>query len=284
MRLLTHLAGGLALLSLALLPQPGLAAEGEGGEQVVATVNDHPITNHELEQRLESLPPQIRHQFASGPRRRQLLDQVILGYLMAEEAKKEGLDHTQEFKEQLAQAREALLARLYMKKHVEREAQPTEAELRAEYQKRLPQLTPSPQVHARHILVKTKEEAEAVRKRIVEGGEDFAKVAKEVSIGPSKSKGGDLGYFGRGRMVPAFEKAAFALKPGEVSEPVKTQFGWHIIKVEDKKEAKPPTFEQVRDRLARQLVQERYRSQLTALSEALKKKARIEIKDPSLKQ
>ncbi len=270
------------LLTIALAPP--LAHAGTGDDTVVATVNDHPITAHEIDMRLQSLPPQIRGQFASGPRRKQLVEQVILGYLMAEEARKEGLDHSKEFKEGMAQAREALLARLYMKKHVETEGEPSEAELRKEYEKRLPQLSPPPQIHARHILVKTKEEAEKARKRIVEGGESFEAVAKEVSIGPSAAKGGDLGFFGKGRMVPAFEKAAFALKKGEVSEPVKTQFGWHIIKVEEKRERKAPTFEEIKGRLAQQLVQERYRSQLKALTEGLKKKARIEFKEPQAKK
>jgi len=270
------------LLAVALLPAAAHAADGP--DTVVATVNDHPITAGEIDQRIQTLPPQVRGQFATGERRKQLVEQVILGYLMSEEARKEGLDKSKEFKEEMAQARESLLARTYMKKHVEKEGPPSDEELKKEYEKRLPQLSPPPQIHARHILVKTKEEAEAARKRVVEGGEPFEAVAKEVSIGPSASKGGDLGFFGKGRMVPAFEKAAFALKAGEVSEPVKTQFGWHVIKVVEKKQRKAPTFEEVKGRLARQMVQERYRSQLKALADGLKAKARIEFKKPAAKR
>jgi len=270
-----------ALLAIALVPP--VASATDGGDAVVATVNDHPITAHEIDQRLQSLPPQVRGQFATGPRRKQLVEQVILGYLMSEEARKEGLDHSKEFKAGLAQAKEALLARMYMKKHVEDEGQPSDAELKKEYKKRLPQLSPPPQIHARHILVKTKAEAEKARKRIVEGGEAFEAVAKAVSIGPSASKGGDLGSFGKGRMVPAFEKAAFALKEGEVSEPVKTQFGWHIIKVEKKEQRKAPTFEEIKGRLAQQMVQDKYRSQLKALADSLKAKARIKFTEPATK-
>ena len=255
-----------ALLAVALLPAAAHAADG--GDTGVATVNDH---------------PQVRGQFASGPRRQQLVEQVILGYLMSEEARKEGLDRSKEFKEGMAQARESLLARMYMKKHVEEEGQPSDEELKKEYEKRLPQMAPPAQIHARHILVKTKEEAEAARKRVVEGGESFEAVAKEVSTGPSAPKGGDLGSFGKGRMVPAFEKAAFALKEGEVSEPVKTQFGWHVIKVEEKQQRKAPTFEEVKDRLAQQMVQDSYRSQLKALADGLKAKARIEFKEGAAK-
>ncbi len=271
-----------ALLAVALLPFAAHAADG--GDTVVATVNDHPITASEINQRLQTLPPQVRGQFATGERRKQLVEQVILGYLMSEEATKEGLDRSPEFKAGMAQARESLLARMYMKKHVEEEGKPSDAELKKEYEKRLPQITPPAQIHARHILVKTKEEAEAARKRVVEGGEAFEAVAKEVSVGPSASKGGDLGTFGKGRMVPAFEKAAFALKEGEVSEPVKTQFGWHIIKVEKKLQRKAPTFDEIKGRLAQQLVQDRYRTQLKALADGLKAKARIEFKAPAAKR
>jgi len=281
--LLKPLAVALSIfLAVALLPSAVHAADG--GDTVVATVNDHPITAGEIDQRLQTLPPQVRGQFASGERRKQLVEQVILGYLMAEEATKEGLDHSPEFKQGMAQAKESLLARMYMKKHVDEEGQPSDEELKKEYEKRLPQMAPPAQIHARHILLKTKAEAEAARKRVVEGGESFEAVAKEVSTGPSASKGGDLGFFGKGRMVPAFEKAAFALKEGEVSEPVKTRFGWHIIKVEKKQQRKAPTFEEVKGRLAQQVVQDRYRTQLKAIADGLKAKARIEFKEPAAKR
>jgi len=270
-----------ALLAVTLLPPVAHAADG--GDTVVATVNDHPITAAEIDQRLQTLPPQVRGQFVSGERRKQLVEQVILGYLMAEEATKEGLDRSPEFKQGMAQAKESLLARMYMKKHVDEEGKPTDAELKKEYEKRLPQLSPPAQIHARHILVKTKEEAEAARKRVVEGGEAFEAVAKEVSVGPSASKGGDLGTFGTGRMVPAFEKAAFALKAGEVSKPVKTQFGWHVIKVEEKQQRKAPTFDEIKGRLAQQMVQDKYRTQLKALADGLKAKARIEFTEGAAK-
>jgi len=267
-----------ALLVVALLPAAGHGAEGGG--KVVATVNVHPITATEIDQRLESLPPQVRGQFATGERRQQLVEQVILGYLMSEAATKEGLDREKEFKEGMAQAKEALLARLYMKKHVAEEGQPSDEELKKEYDRLLPQLSPPPQIHARHILVKTEKEALAARKRVVEGKEPFEAVAKAVSTDPSAAEGGDLGVFGQGRMVPAFEKAAFALKEGEVSEPVQTQFGWHVIKVEEKKEnTPPPSFDEVKPRLAQQVIQDRYRTQLKTLADTLKAKARIEFKE-----
>ena len=113
-------------------------------------------------------------------------------------------------------------------------------------------------MHARHILVKTKEEAEAIIKEL-DAGADFAKLAKEKSTGPVRPEGGDLGFFSPGQMVPAFEKAAFALKAGKYTkEPVKTQFGWHVIKVEEKRNAPPPEFDQVKDQVRQLVLREKY--------------------------
>ena len=106
-------------------------------------------------------------------------------------------------------------------------------------------MKPEEEIHARHILVATEAEAKEIKERLKKG-EDFATVAKEKSKDPS-AEGGDLGFFGRGQMLKPFEDAAFALKDGEISDPVQTQFGWHIIKVEEKRTRPLPTFDQVKD-------------------------------------
>ena len=111
-------------------------------------------------------------------------------------------------------------------------------------------------MRARHILVKSEDEAKAVIKEL-DGGADFAKLASEKSIGPSKAQGGDLDYFGRGQMVKEFEDAAFGLEAGAYTEtPVRTQFGWHVIKVEDKRKSEPPTFEEAESALGQEMSQE----------------------------
>jgi len=272
----THgLLFGLALIAVVT----GLAPRAMAEDRVLATVNDHPITESDVESKLATLPPQVRAQLDSPAQRKQLLEQMALGYLMAEEARREGIDRSDDYKKGLAEAEERLLSTLYVRRHVGEPQRPTDEEVRKEYDARLSELTPPPKIHARHILVKTEEEAKAARKRIVDGGEDFAAVAKEVSTGPSAPQGGDLGVFGKGRMVPAFEEAAFALKEGEVSQPVQTQFGWHIIQVTEIQGGKAPTFEEIKDRLAQRMMQERLRDELTQMSERLKAKARIEIKE-----
>ncbi len=120
------------------------------------------------------------------------------------------------------------------------------------------------QVWARHILVETQEEADAIYERAV-AGEDFATMAQENSIGPSAENGGDLGYFSRGQMVPEFELAAFALAAGEISVPVSTQFGWHVIKVEDRLD---PSFEEYKDQIKTQLAGEEISKNISAVIEA----------------
>ncbi len=151
------------------------------------------------------------------------------------------------------------------------------------------------QVHARHILIKTskdddkaalakaKKRAEAIAKEAKKPGTDFAKLAKEKSEGPSASRGGDLGFFTRKRMVPGFSKAAFAMKPGQISDPVKTQFGYHIIKVIEKKKAGTVPFKEAKDKILNQLKRQKFRQSMKKFLDELHKSAKIERKDDNIK-
>jgi len=156
----------------------------------------------------------------------------------------------------------------------------SEADIKARYEKEVAAQPPEEEVKARHILVKTKEEAEDIIKQLDKGA-DFAKLAKEKSTGPSADKGGELGFFTKDQMVPEFSKAAFALKPGEYTkEPVKTQFGWHVIQVEDKRTTPPPPLDQVADQVKQVLMRERY---FDVLKDA-RKNMKVDVKDPTLKK
>ena len=153
-----------------------------------------------------------------------------VGAQAAEAAK---IGDTPEFKRKLAYFRDKLLLDDYLEQEAKRAVTP-EAE-HAIYDQTVKLMKPEEEVHARHILVDNEAEAKKIAARI-KGGEDFAKVAAETSKDPgSKAEGGDLGWFTKERMVPDFANAAFAMKPGQVSDPVKTQFGWHVIKVEEKR-------------------------------------------------
>ena len=131
------------------------------------------------------------------------------------------------------------------------------------------------QVHARHILVETEEEANILLLQLKEGLTDFAELAKEKSIGPSAPSGGDLGFFTRGQMVKEFEDAAFSLEAGEISGVVQSQFGYHIIKCEEKKEEYSPTFEEAKERISNTLKYQRENEAISALTSRLREEAVI---------
>jgi peptidyl-prolyl cis-trans isomerase C len=153
----------------------------------------------------------------------------------------------------------------------------TEADARTIFDERIGKVEPEEEVHARHILVESEAEAKEVAERLNKG-EDFAALAKEKSK-DTNAEGGDLGFFSRGQMLKPFEDAAFALDVGKISEPVQTQFGWHIIKVEEKRKRPLPSFDEVKEAIMGQLVQQKAQEVITGL----RNEAEIEIVDPSLK-
>ena len=150
-------------------------------------------------------------------------------------------------------------------------------EVKAAYDREAAKIKPEKRARARHILVGTEKEAEAMLARLNKG-EKFEEVAKAVSLDGSKDYGGDLGYFSAGEMVSEFSKATFALKPGELSKPVKTDYGWHIIKLEDFKEGGPQPFDQVKNAIKLVLVREKVQNRLIEL----RTKAQIDVLDPAI--
>src|SRR5690606_12953657 len=177
--------------------------------------------------------------------------------VLSSKAVADGLDKDEDFQRRVAflQAR-ALHGQLVEKEVV---GKITDDEIRARYDKEIAATPPVNEVHARHILVKTKEEADKIVKEL-DGGAEFETLANEHTTDPSgKTSGGDLGYFGPGQMVPEFEKAAFDIDVGSYGkEPVQTQFGWHVIKVEDKRARQPPAFDMVKEQVKQLLIRDKY--------------------------
>lgn len=280
------LAGLGALLALAVAPAvvalaqesaPAAAPAPVDPEAVVATINGQPITEadlkiaeDDLDQQFSRLPPEQRRAAA--------LSATIEIRLMAGEAQAKGLDKTPEFQRRMTFLQERALHSAVVDAEVSKKI--TDEDVRARYDKEMADTPPTNEVRARHILVKTKEEAEAVIKQL-DGGAAFEEVAKEKSSDGSAAQGGDLGYFGPGQMVPEFEAAAFALEVGAYSkEPVQSQFGFHVIKVEDKRTKQPPAFEQVQDQVRSLLLRDKY----FELVKSLRTSAKIEVADPELKK
>ena len=153
----------------------------------------------------------------------------------------------------------------------------TDEELKQYYTENKESFFEEEKIHARHILLETEEEALNIIQQLKEGIVDFAELAKENSIGPSASNGGDLGFFSRGQMVKEFEDAAFALQPGEISGVVKTQFGFHVIKVEERKEAHQSTFEESKEQINNLLKNQKENEAITQLISRLNENADITI-------
>jgi peptidyl-prolyl cis-trans isomerase C len=234
--------------------------------KVLATVNGKNITEQDLKLAMEDLGSSLPQQLQGKARETYLLDYLIDGQLVVQKAMADKLDKTPDFTEKLGYLRDKALMDVLLS-DVARAATTDEA-LHKTYDDAAQAQKPETEIHARHILVATEADAQAALKR-VKAGEDFAKVAKDVSKDPG-SEGGDLGWFTKDRMVPEFADAAFKLEPGQISDPVKSQFGWHIIQVEDKRQKSFPPFDQVKDQLVRYVVQKAQSEMIVKLRDAAK--------------
>lgn len=256
-------------LALALGAQAAYAAP-------VAKVNGADITDAELAfaeaevgAEIAGLPPESR--------RRVLVEYLIEAHLFADEANKGQLTTGKDFEDRLAYYKLRAMRDAFYEKKVRGGV--SEAQARAAYDEQIGKLKPEQEVHARHILVKTEDEAKDLVKQL-KAGADFKELAQKSSDGGSAHSGGDLGYFARGQMVKSFEDAAFALEAGQISDPIKSEFGWHVIKVEDKRTKPAPAFEEVKDQITASLTQ----AQLKDTVQKLRSSASVEIIDPDLKK
>lgn len=230
-----------------------LPVSAAGDNPVVATVDGVDIHLSQVKEAYARLPGQYQRApfevIFPG-----LVDSLIDSRLAAEDARRQNLHDTPKFKAQMARIEEQVLQRMALSKVIADKV--GDAKVKARYEAMAKKLANVEQLKVRHILMKTEDDAKAVIAEL-KGGGDFAGLAKKKSTGPSASDGGDLGFFGKGQMVPAFEKAAYALNTGAFSEtPVKTQFGWHVIKVEERKKADIPSLEEMEVAIREELFQD----------------------------
>lgn len=241
-------AGLYALVCCALIVFAGISQASAAGEEPVASVNGEPIMPEEVRTALEFIPQQYRNA-PPDVLVPQIITQLIELKVLSAVATQKGLDEDANLKRRLAFYRVQLLRQAYVEDLIASHI--TDEMLRESYDAMVADFTGADEVHARHILLATEEEALSVVEAL-EGGADFAALAAERSTGPSGPRGGDLGYFAEGQMVPEFSDAAFALEVGGVSAPVQTQFGWHVIKVEDRRTTPPPSYEESVEQLRSQ--------------------------------
>jgi peptidyl-prolyl cis-trans isomerase C len=256
---------GVALAAAGLLSvTPAAAADSD----VLARVDGTEITQGEVDMATQMFAEQLA-QVPEEQRRTMVLDALIDMHVVAGAARKAGLEEGEAHKARMEFLTNQALRTAYLEEMVEKAI--TDDELKARYDKDIASFTPPEEVHAAHILVKTEEEAKQVIDDLAKGG-DFAAIAKEKSLDPgSKENGGDLGFFAKGQMVPEFEAEAFALPVGETSKaPVKSQFGFHVVKVLEKRTQPVPTFEQVREQLLPALQREKFQQVMGDLKAAAK--------------
>jgi len=255
-------------------------------DKVLVTVNGSKIYRSQIDDALfnatqgrpELVPADKKQAFKEG-----YLKRLIAEELIYEDAKKIGVLKTKEFKDeykkQIENVKKVLALKFWQKKQADM-IKISDKELHKYYNDNKNEFAQPAMVHARHILVKTEAEAKAIRKEL--SGLDsmslktkFMELAKSKSIGPSSKKGGDLGYFSAKQMVPAFSNTAFSMEPGTISKPVHSQFGYHIIYVEDKKPAQNRTFAEVKDFIKQRLKMEKFKNILKSKMENLKDSAVI---------
>lgn len=242
--------------------------------KVLATISDTKITEKDLNTIIMKYPEEQRAMFSSENGRKQLLEQMISFELMNKLGKEMKLNETDEYKDSLVQLEKDLLTQMTINK-VLSEVTVTDEEAKKYYEENKSQFDKPETVSAKHILVDSEELCFEVKTRIENGELSFEDAAKEYSTCPSNAQGGSLGVFGRGMMVPEFEDAAFKLELEKVSDPVKTQFGYHLIKVDAKNEAKTSSFDEVKDKVVKQLIQKNQEKKYMDLIKELENKYEV---------
>jgi peptidyl-prolyl cis-trans isomerase C len=232
---------------------PKAASPAANADPVVGRVNGEPILRSDVMREMDSMPPQFA-QFPVETLWPSLLDRVIDRKLIAAAANKDGLQKDPEYQARMKDLGDRVLEQMYLEKRMEKQI--TEAAMQKRYAEMIAKVPAVTRVHARHILVKTRDEAVDILRDLSKGG-DFAAIAKAQSQDGSAQAGGDLGWLTKDQVVGPFGDAAFTMKKGETSKaPVQTQFGWHIIRIDDIQADYKPSYDEKREEIQEALMQE----------------------------
>ena len=245
--------------------------------KVLAVVAGGEITQNDLEEIIMRYPEDKRGYFNNEQGKKQLLEQIIAFELFNKFGLENNLDETEEYKKEIEKVKKDILTQMTINK-VLSDIVITDEDMKKYYEQNKAQFKKPETISAKHILVSDIEEANSIKEELNNNSISFEEAAKKYSTCPSKEQGGELGEFGRGMMVPEFEKAAFELEIGEISEPVKTQFGYHIILVESKNEAREEEFDKVKDMIFNQMTQQAQQKKYIDMIMQLESKYGVERK------
>lgn len=257
---------------------------GLTASDILATVDGKNITKQDAQIFVRATAPGASFEKLTPEQQKMITNRLVERVLFVEAAKKEGIEKTADYKENLEKLKEELLVSLWMKAQMDN-AIVSDSEAKEFYEKNKDKFKVPESVHARHILVTDEKTAKEIIDQLktlkgVALKEKFIELAKEKSTGPTGPKGGDLGTFTRGQMVPEFEEAVFKLKNGEITVvPVKTQFGYHVIFLEELKPEAVVPFDQVKEKIIQTLKQKQFQTKLAEVAKELKSKAKIDIKE-----
>lgn len=269
----------LGFLGSASAQEPSSAPQETGREEpekVLAQMKEYRLSEEDLEHLLELVPESSRQQLAAPERRRQFVKSWMEIMVFYQEALSQGLEKNSEFQDRLEFFKKQILVE-HFREHLLSDVTVNETEVEEFYTTNRERFRVPPKVRASHILLSSREEAQKVREAL-DRGESFEELTQDHSLDrSSREEGGELGWIEAGRAVPEFEQAAFALEPGAYSNPVETQFGWHIIRVSEKREAEYSSLDEVRGPLTEQLLNQKRRELLDDISADLFKKYEVKL-------
>lgn len=264
-----------ALLSLIVITSV-FSGCGDAKSRPLATVDGKVITIGDFDKRIEKLPPYYKA--LAGRNKKDFLDDMIAEQLLYKEALKRGLNRDVEVRELLEEARRKILVAKLIEVEGKKNAAVDEAKVKAFYESHKEDFVTPLKLRASHIQVDTEAEAEEILQKLKQGA-DFGELAGQYSKDPSKERGGDIGYFVKGQLMPEIEDASFKLEVGQVSDTIKTQVGYHIIKLTDKRQPRAVELSEVKDAIEKEFMDKAQQETLRDLMKNLKSKSRIKISD-----
>ncbi len=273
-----HIWIAASIMMLLLVSAPHSFAQTD---KVVAKIGNQTVTESDLKEISNAVPEKFRHLYLTPEGRKKTLDYVVNIYVLAAEAERLGMDKKPETDKLLQFTRRDLLARLYLDQMSKDLPAPTDAEAKEFYEKNKSQYATPESVHLHHILVSSEKEAKDAMDKLKKG-EKFADLASQISICPSKMKGGNLEWLPKGSLVPEIEEVAFSMKNGQITGPVKSKFGYHVLLLEDKKPAQENSFDQVQDYILEQLRFQKQQDHYEKIADSLRQKMQVQINDQNL--